>query len=527
MRVRISKIIGSGNLASLLFILLNIIFSLVIIFRGEIVFGFLLLSCSCLIAIVCKYTQRKKERILHKLEKRLYNIKQALSYIPFNIMVRDFDNNILFSNCAHLDLESKKYDILDSIDVLKDISKIVKVKINDEIISYFSYRNIIDDYKNNFTIDLELNITNIFKSSYQLDSSNIKGKFDYYRLFNINNDGILIFSYNVVDNKILKYLDSNIKMKEMLGVEDFDDNILDLFHISERDRISAILSKINKESLLFEALMLNKNQSFPVEINANISHINGENVVYFNIRNISIRKYLEDKRDRNRLLLVKQDRSHSILLTLHILITKIYQYTNSIKEQTDKFKALYPSIESDVNSINYSQEKIISTIRDLIAFYSPTDIKSSINIKSLIENIQETMFFKDMVNNIAITIVQKGDLQEIYCNEYALRYVLFNIIENSIEGINRNKGTNYYGRIDIIIENLDDNFISINIEDNAGGMKKGEIDRIFDLFYTTKKSKSGLGLPTCKVVVEDILFGSIKAKNIDDGIKIEIKIAKN
>ncbi|HEY7676585.1 MAG TPA: ATP-binding protein, partial [Candidatus Methylomirabilis sp.] len=48
-----------------------------------------------------------------------------------------------------------------------------------------------------------------------------------------------------------------------------------------------------------------------------------------------------------------------------------------------------------------------------------------------------------------------------------------------------------------------DGWVEIAIEDTGQGIPEQDRDRIFELFYTTKPSGSGLGLPICRRIVEE------------------------
>ncbi|OVE73890.1 hypothetical protein BVX93_00705 [bacterium B13(2017)] len=50
---------------------------------------------------------------------------------------------------------------------------------------------------------------------------------------------------------------------------------------------------------------------------------------------------------------------------------------------------------------------------------------------------------------------------------------------------------------------LDDNVVTIKVMDTGIGIPKKDIDKIFDLFYTTKGEKGvGIGLSTCFDIIK-------------------------
>jgi len=64
------------------------------------------------------------------------------------------------------------------------------------------------------------------------------------------------------------------------------------------------------------------------------------------------------------------------------------------------------------------------------------------------------------------------------------------------------------------------------MEDNAGGIKKENIEKIFDPYFTTKSNTggSGLGLYIAKIIIEKNMEGKLKATNTDKGVRFEILI---
>lgn len=457
---------------------------------------------------------------------------QFVKYIPINITLLDRNRHIIASNIA--DDEITESVILDSAG-----KRMIKKLTDNRTTQYFAYEETISvngeiigflQVESDISAMMEYCKRNYIEiRALGENLANATTKRIFAEALENNSDGILILSHSDKNGEKLApgVIYANKSMLNMLGVAEVDlagIDIYEIFERSQRERVRAIFDNmISENPVLLESIMLSTSGSFLAEISAHSCDIGGKNALYLSVRNINMRKSLESKRDRNRLLALKDTKITLIVYLLSVLFVKISNHTRLIKEQAH---SLTDTQGLDTSEILQGVESIDNTIKDLIVFYTPSGIKSFIDIKSLLERIQRTVFFKEVVNNTVITIIQKGKIDEVYCDEDALKYVFIAIINNSLEGIELNKGNNYYGRINITIGDLDERFILISIEDNAGGIDESMIGRIFDMFYSTKTRSIGLGLSTCKVIVEDILQGSIEAANITDGTKIDIKIAK-
>ena len=58
------------------------------------------------------------------------------------------------------------------------------------------------------------------------------------------------------------------------------------------------------------------------------------------------------------------------------------------------------------------------------------------------------------------------------------------------------------GRLTIKSERSDENTIVISITDTGAGIKKENIDRLFEFLFTTKAKGIGLGLAITKTIIE-------------------------
>ena len=77
-------------------------------------------------------------------------------------------------------------------------------------------------------------------------------------------------------------------------------------------------------------------------------------------------------------------------------------------------------------------------------------------------------------------------------------------------------------RLDIFIENIENDKVKVRFKDNAGGIKDDIIDKIFDAFKSTKESSGmGVGLNIAQKIVHEN-DGTIVAYNEDGGAVFEV-----
>jgi len=98
----------------------------------------------------------------------------------------------------------------------------------------------------------------------------------------------------------------------------------------------------------------------------------------------------------------------------------------------------------------------------------------------------ERYFFKKMLSK---------ELCEINCDPDKLKQVFINIISNGLEAMQEG------GTISISTEKIPRG-IEIRINDEGVGIPNDQIQRIFEPFYTTRESGSGLGLSISYKLIE-------------------------
>lgn len=199
-------------------------------------------------------------------------------------------------------------------------------------------------------------------------------------------------------------------------------------------------------------------------------------------------------------------------------LTSIRGYIQLIKDDsvTEKEKEEYIKIV----------EKRAEHLQNLItSFYDLSRLNNSefkfnlkkINLKTILcDSI--AMYYNDFVEkHIEPTIEIDEKIDDIISDEGAVERIFSNLIGNMLKYADKNI------KISLFQEK---NYIVSKFENLAPNVKEEDIDKLFDRFYTTDKSRSdkntGLGLAITKVLIEK-LGHKIDAKLVNGSLIIEIK----
>lgn len=177
-------------------------------------------------------------------------------------------------------------------------------------------------------------------------------------------------------------------------------------------------------------------------------------------------------------------------------------------------------LQANSKEILTQTEHLTKTIDDFKNYFSPQQTKEIACIEDIIEESKAIIEPSLFNSSITLNTFYKSDIRtSIYKRE--LVQVLLNLINNSKEAINNNAIEN--GHIDIDVSQKE-NSIVLKVCDNGGGILNGNIDKIFDPYFTTKvvSSGTGLGLYISKTIIEKHLNGTIQAYNINKGVCFEI-----
>ena len=146
-----------------------------------------------------------------------------------------------------------------------------------------------------------------------------------------------------------------------------------------------------------------------------------------------------------------------------------------------------------ISIIKSEIDRTLNILTDLSELNKVKITKDIVDINMIIEEIIDsvTLLFGD--KNI---IINCSELDEIYIDgDYnKLKQVFINIFKNCYEAINDNGIIN----IDTSIE---DKMYIIKIKDNGMGMSSETLNKIGEIFYTTKRNGTGIGVALSKQII--------------------------
>lgn len=155
-----------------------------------------------------------------------------------------------------------------------------------------------------------------------------------------------------------------------------------------------------------------------------------------------------------------------------------------------------------IQRINNAIIRMSNQIDDVLNYVKETPVE--------IKEISVLTCIKNSLNQIQLprkikVIMQENDIK-VFADEIRLEVVFSNLLRNAVEAIGDNTGT-----IEIKIQE-DEKQVIIDIIDSGSGISDESINKIFEPLYTTKQTGTGLGLVSCKNIIERH-GGKITVKN--------------
>lgn len=194
-------------------------------------------------------------------------------------------------------------------------------------------------------------------------------------------------------------------------------------------------------------------------------------------------------------------------------------YCNDV-EDSYGFNEIDDKFISDFSLNTKAQIKFLSeTIDGFRDFFNPDKQKRIFDISDAINKSLVLFGNQFEVNKIKLNIDISE--QKVFGVETELEQVILNILSNSIDAFNENNTENREVTITVLSKQR---YTILILEDNAGGVKEENFEKIFDPYYTTKSTGTGTGLYMVKLVIKNSFQGDLKLNNTAKGLRFIIAL---
>jgi len=181
-------------------------------------------------------------------------------------------------------------------------------------------------------------------------------------------------------------------------------------------------------------------------------------------------------------------------------------------ELQDKFSRRCKRMYDEVKSLTRVLDAFLTFARPPRLAPEPTDINQF--LREFIEYERMEMERAEIV----ITQHLSRDMYPVSLDKHQFRHVLLNLFRNAKESIEQRRDqedSDCSGEIGVASEE-DEKEIVFTVSDNGVGLNEDDVEKIFEVFYTTKPKGTGLGLGIVRRIVEDH-HGRIVASPGNDG----------
>jgi two-component system nitrogen regulation sensor histidine kinase NtrY len=189
------------------------------------------------------------------------------------------------------------------------------------------------------------------------------------------------------------------------------------------------------------------------------------------------------------------------------------KYKNVISDNPDVFDECTKTIIDQVREMK-------NLVNEFSNFARMPAVNSSLNdINNMIEEVLS--LYKNSMKNVKMDFLPDPNLPLINIDKEQMKRVMLNILKNSIASFTHDNGNK------IIIETYYEKALQlahIEIADNGRGIPSEIESRLFEPYFSTKKSGTGLGLAIVKTIITDH-HGYIRIrKNHPKGTRVVIEL---
>jgi signal transduction histidine kinase len=179
-------------------------------------------------------------------------------------------------------------------------------------------------------------------------------------------------------------------------------------------------------------------------------------------------------------------------------------------------------IEKELAEIEKITRQMSQSIDDFRNYFKKKEDSETYALKDLFHELSDE--YRNIFENLGIRLHVKMQESYEFSKERALlKQIVATLLNNAKDALLVRSV--YEAAVEIVVQK-EEEFLLIEVKDNAGGISKSAAAKLFDADFTTKHTSegTGMGLYMVKKILREKFDGDIDVKNVDKGASFCIRV---
>ncbi|RXJ88481.1 histidine kinase [Arcobacter sp. CECT 8983] len=240
----------------------------------------------------------------------------------------------------------------------------------------------------------------------------------------------------------------------------------------------------------------------------------------------TLRKIQKDKNEKEKLLIHKEklasmgEMINNIAHQWRQPLTHLSFINMNLQMASYDKKLTKEYLNEKIEESNTQLEFMSNTIDSFRDFYKPQKEKENFYLSKAVKQAVDIMSELLKKQNIDLELDIRKD-KKVYAYENEYSQVVLNLITNAKDVLIQRQIED--AKIKITIDSYFDKSFT-TVCDNAGGIEKAHLNKIFEPYFTTKDKGSGIGLYMSKTIINSHFKGKLRVENKKEGACFTIEV---
>lgn len=181
-------------------------------------------------------------------------------------------------------------------------------------------------------------------------------------------------------------------------------------------------------------------------------------------------------------------------------LTAIANYARVSKRMMSVENPNLSLLQETLDKIEAQSHRASEIIRRIRRFMKkPATGKEVLSVSALLEDTRRFAEVDARSNDGAIELFLPGDIPDVQADPIQVQQVALNLIRNALEAT---RSAGVARPVEVSASVADERCVRIEVRDHGTGLAEDAEEKLFLPFYTTKTEGMGIGLPTCRSLIQ-------------------------